>query len=105
VLDAQNSRYNVQQQTETARLAKLYAQYRVLASENRLIECLNVQAPAAARQSDMARYRVNPIPPADLLENSMPLPALAPPPPVGGTDAGATPGETLGNPSNTPAGR
>jgi adhesin transport system outer membrane protein len=104
VLDAQNSRYNVQQQTETARLAKVYAQYRVLASENRLIECLNVQAPAAARQSDMARYRVNPIPPADLLENSIPLPAMAPPP-VGGTDAGATPGETIGNPSNTSPGR
>ncbi len=105
VLDAQNSRYNVQQQTETARLAKLYAQYRVLASENRLIECLNVQAPAAARQSDMARYRVNPIPPADLLENSLPLPAMAPPVPVGGTDAGATPGETLTNPTNTPQGQ
>ena len=32
VLDAQNTRYNVQAQTETARLAKLYAQYRVLAA-------------------------------------------------------------------------
>ena len=37
-MDAQNSRYNVQQQAETARLAKLYAQYRVLASENKLID-------------------------------------------------------------------
>ena len=61
VLDAQNSRYNVQQQTETARLAKLYAQYRVLASENRLIECLGVQTPAAARQTEMARFHVNPM--------------------------------------------
>jgi adhesin transport system outer membrane protein len=95
VLDAQNSRYNVQQQTETARLARVYAQYRVLAAESRLIECLGVQAPAAARQSAMARYRVNPIPPADLLENSMPLPVMGPPAPVGGTAAGATPGETL----------
>lgn len=105
VLDAQNSRYNVQQQTETARLAKVYAQYRVLAAENRLIACLNVQMPAAARQSDMARYRVNPIPPADLLENSIPLPSLAPPVPVGGPDAGATPGESIGNPTNNPSGR
>ena len=48
VLDAQNTRYNVQQQAETARLAKLYAQYRVLAAENRLIECLGVQMPAGA---------------------------------------------------------
>jgi len=103
VLDAQNTRYNVQAQTETARLAKLYAQYRVLAAENRLIECLGVQPPAAAYGSDMARYRVNPIPPSDLEETSMPLPAMAPPPPapVGGTPAGATPGETLTNPTGT----
>jgi adhesin transport system outer membrane protein len=98
VLDAQNSRYNVQQQAETARLAKLYAQYRVLAAENKLIECLGVQQPAAAIPSEMARYHVNPIPPADLQENSIPMPTLvaapaaaplppategAPPPPEG----------------------
>jgi outer membrane protein, adhesin transport system len=105
VLDAQNSRYNVQQQTETARLAKLYAQYRVLAAENHLIQCLNVQIPVAAHQTEMARYHVNPVPAGDLLETSMPTPSMAPPPPppvpVGGTPAGATPGETLENPSNT----
>jgi outer membrane protein, adhesin transport system len=88
VLDAQNSRYNVQQQAETARLAKLYAQYRVLASENRLIECLGVQAPAAARQTEMARYHVAPVSAVDLQETSIPAPALAPAPvqapPVGG---------------------
>lgn len=107
VLDAQNSRYNVQQQTETARLAKVYAQYRVLAAESRLIGCLNVQMPAAARQSDSARYRVNPIPPADLLENSLPLPAMAPPPPeapvVGA--AGAAPGGMTPDPATAPSGR
>ena len=81
VLDAQNSRYNVQQQTETARLAKLYAQYQVLAAEDRLIDCLGVPEPLAGRQTEMARYHVNPIPPADLQENSMPTPAMAPPPP------------------------
>ena len=82
VLDAQNSRYNVQQQAETARLAKLYAQYRVLAAENRLIECLGVGAPVAAQQTEMARYRVNPIPPADLQENSIPLPLMGPAAPM-----------------------
>jgi adhesin transport system outer membrane protein len=87
VLDAQNSRYVVQQQTETARLAKLYAQYQVLAAENRLIQCLGVQAPAAAQPTMMARYHVNPIPPADLQENSIPSPALAP------TAAPMAPGE------------
>ena len=80
VLDAQNTRYNVQAQTETARLAKLFAQYRVLASANRLIECLGVQMPAAARGDQRARFNVNPIPPSDLQENSMPLPALMGPP-------------------------
>jgi len=89
VLDAQNSRYNVQQQAETARLAKLYAQYRVLAAENKLIECLGVQEPVAAIQTDMARYHVNPIPPADLQENSIPLPALTNPPAM--APAGAPP--------------
>jgi len=80
VLDAQNTRYNVQAQTETARLAKLYAQYRVLAAENRLVDCLGVQRPAAAYGNERERFNVNPIPPADRQENSMPLPALAPTP-------------------------
>ena len=78
VLDAQNTRYNVQQRTETARLAKLYAQYRVLAASNRLVECLGVQMPAAAVGNERQRFHVNPIPPADLQENSMPLPAMVP---------------------------
>jgi adhesin transport system outer membrane protein len=104
VLDAQNTRNNVQAQTETARLAKLYAQYRVLASENRLIECLGVQMPVAAIGRERERFGVNPIPPADLQETSMPAPAMAPPVPVGGTPAGATPGETLTDPTGTEGG-
>jgi adhesin transport system outer membrane protein len=78
VLDAQNSRYNVQQQTETARLARLYAQYRVLAAANKLVECLGVGMPAAAVGTDRSRFHVNPIPPADLQETSLPYPAIAP---------------------------
>ena len=80
VLDAQNTRNNVQAQGETARLSKLYAQYRVLAAQNRLIECLGVQKAAAAYSNERDRFRVNPIPPADLQETSMPMPAMAPPP-------------------------
>ena len=91
VLDAQNTRYNVQAQTETARLSKLYAQYRVLASANRLIECLNVQMPAAAYGGERQRFRVNPIPPSDLQENSMPTPAMGAP---GGAPAPAADGAT-----------
>ena len=103
VLDAQNTRYNVQQQAETARLAKLYAQYRVLAASNRLIECLGVAQPVAATQTEMRRFRVNPIPPSDLLENSMPTPAMAPPPqPVAPPPP---PGEASAAPASTPEGR
>jgi outer membrane protein, adhesin transport system len=105
VLDAQNTRYNVQQQTETARLAKLYAQYRVLAAANKLIDCLGVQVPAAAIADQRARFHVNPIPAADLQENSVPLPAMGPPMgPVGGVPAGATPSETM-PPPEQPQGR
>jgi len=84
VLDAQNTRYNVQAQAETARMAKLYAQYRVLASANRLIECLGVQMPQQAWSNERAQYRVNPIPAEDLQENSMPQPVMGPPAPTGG---------------------
>ena len=81
VLDAQNTRQNVQAQIETARLARVYAQYRVLAAANRLIEALGVAMPTEAWNDDRTRFRVNPIPPADLLETSLPQPAMGPPPP------------------------
>ena len=84
VLDAQNTRYNVQSQGESARLSRLYAQYRVLAASNRLIEALGVTMPSAAYSDERNRYRVNPIPPADLQENSFPLPAMGPPAPPSG---------------------
>jgi adhesin transport system outer membrane protein len=84
VLDAQNTRYNVQAQAETARMSRLYAQYRVLAASNRLIECLGVQMPAAAWSNERARFKVNPIPAGDLQENSMPQPVMGPPAPTGG---------------------
>ncbi|MEO6256511.1 MAG: TolC family protein [Sphingomicrobium sp.] len=84
VLDAQNTRANVQAQTETARLAKLYAQYRLLASTNRLIESLGVAMPTAAYSDERTRFRVNPIPPADLDETSYPLPRMGPPAPAAG---------------------
>jgi adhesin transport system outer membrane protein len=85
VLDAQNTRYNVQAQAETARMAKLYAQYRTLAAANRLVECLNVQMPQAAWSNERSRFRVNPVPAEDLQENSMPQPVMGPPAPTGGT--------------------
>ena len=101
VLDAQNTRYNVQAETETARLAKLYAQYRVLAASNKLIECMNVQMPAAAVGNERTRFHVNPIPPSDLQENSVPLPAMGPPAPATGASTGAA----MAAPADAPAGR
>ena len=79
VLDAQNTRQNVQARVETARFARVYAQYRVLASTNRLIEALGVNMPTEAYSDERIRYRVNPIPATDLLETSMPQPAMGPP--------------------------
>ena len=84
VLDAQNTRQNVQAQAETARLAKVYAQYRLLASTNRLIEALGVSMPTEAWSDERTRFRVNPIPPEDLNENSLPQPAMGPPAPSSG---------------------
>ena len=79
VLDAQNTRFNVQASLETARMAKLYAQYRVLAASNRLIEALGVQMPAEAVANQRAKFNVNPIPPEDRQENSFPYPVMGPP--------------------------
>ncbi len=79
VLDAQNTRFNVQASAETARMAKLYAQYRVLAAANRLIEALGVQMPAEAVMNQRAKFGVNPIPPEDRQENSFPYPVMGPP--------------------------
>jgi adhesin transport system outer membrane protein len=79
VLDAQNTRFNVQASAETARMAKLYAQYRVLAASNRLIEALGVQMPAEAVMNQRAKFGVNPIPPEDRQENSFPYPVMGPP--------------------------
>lgn len=84
VLDAQNTRYNVQAQAETARLAKLYAQYRVLASVNRFIEALGVNMPAEAWSDERTRYKVRPVPASDLQENSLAAPVMGPPAPTGG---------------------
>ena len=79
VLDAQNTRFNVQAQTETARLAQLYAQYRLLAAANRLTEALGVALPSAAYSNERERYGVNPIPPAALQETAYPYPEMGPP--------------------------
>jgi adhesin transport system outer membrane protein len=81
VLDAQNTRFNVQSQLETARMSKLYASYRILAATNRLIEAMGVQIPTEARMDQRQKFGVNPIPPEDRQENSFPYPRMGPPAP------------------------
>ena len=68
VLDAQNTRYNVQVQTETARLAQVYAQYRVLAAANKLMEALAVSPPPASLANARERYKVKSVPASEVME-------------------------------------
>jgi len=83
VLDAQNTRYNVQAQAETARLARIYAQYRVLAASNKLIEAMGVNMATAAWSDERSRYKSAIVPASDKQENSMPYPVMGPPAPAG----------------------
>lgn len=83
VLDAQNTRYNVQAQAETARLAKLYAQYRVLAATNRLLEAMGVQMATAGYAGERERFKSAPVTPEDRQENAFPYPVMGPPAPSG----------------------
>jgi adhesin transport system outer membrane protein len=89
VLDAQNTRQNVQAQAETARMSRLLAQYRVLAASSRLIEALGVQMPAEAYSDLRTRYKVRAVPASDRQENSLRYPVMGPP--ADRQDVGATP--------------
>ncbi|MEH6828814.1 TolC family protein [Parasphingorhabdus sp.] len=65
VLDAQNTRYNVQVRTETARFSEMFAEFQVLAATNQFLEALNLGAPDAAKAYARERYNVGPTPPAE----------------------------------------
>jgi outer membrane protein, adhesin transport system len=81
VLDAQNTRFNVQSSLDTARMSKVYAQYRILAATNRLIEAMGLTVATEARMDQRDKFNVNPIPPEDRQENSFPYPRMGPPAP------------------------
>lgn len=68
VLDAQNTRYNVQVQTETARLSQVYAQYRVLAAANKLMDALGVNPPPSRLANARERYKVKSMPASVVME-------------------------------------
>lgn len=60
VLDAQNSRYNVQVRAETARFAQFFAEFKLLAAMNGLLQAMQVEPPKAALASARERFKVKP---------------------------------------------
>ena len=58
--------------TETARLAQLYAQYRLLAASNRLLEALQVDLPTAGVSNARQRYNVRSYGPGEVMEPRIP---------------------------------
>jgi len=62
VLDAQNTRYNVQVRTETAKFAQFYAEFKLLAALNSLLSAMEVAPPAAATANARERFKVKPAP-------------------------------------------
>ena len=72
VLDAQNTRYNVQVRLETARFAEQFAEYRVLAATNKLLASMNLAPPKGAEASARARFDYGPPAPAELQRRRYP---------------------------------
>ncbi len=62
VLDAQNTRYNVQVRTETAKFAQFYAEFKLLAALNNLLAAMEVAPPKAATANARDRFKVRPAP-------------------------------------------
>lgn len=60
VLDAQNTRYNVQVRAETARFAQFFAEFKLLAAQNALLRAMQVEPPKAATATARARFKVEP---------------------------------------------
>jgi adhesin transport system outer membrane protein len=66
VLDAQNSRYNVQVRLETARFSQMFAQYQTLAATNRFLTALRQEPGAGAGMNERGRFKYGPPKPAEL---------------------------------------
>lgn len=65
VLDAQNTRYNVQVRAETARFAQFFAEFKLLAAQNALLQAMQVEMPKGAQATARARFKVQPTQPLD----------------------------------------
>jgi outer membrane protein, adhesin transport system len=65
VLDAQNTRYNVQVRLETARFSEQFAEYQVLAATNNLLEAMAMKAPAGGTANAREQFGYGPPAPAE----------------------------------------
>ena len=72
VLDAQNTRYNVQVRLESARFSQMFARYQTLAASNRFLTALQVAPGAGAGMKERERFNYGPPKPAELEYRSMP---------------------------------
>lgn len=72
VLDAQNTRYNVQVRLETARFSEVFARYQTLASVNRFLTGMSVAPGAGAGKTERDRFDYGPPAPAELQYRRLP---------------------------------
>ena len=72
VLDAQNTRFNVQVRAETARFSEMFAVYQILASTNSLLDAFNLTAPEARRVYAREKVGYGPPAPAELQRRHYP---------------------------------
>jgi adhesin transport system outer membrane protein len=72
VLDSQNTRFNTQVRSETARFSEIFAQYQILAATNQLLDTLGIAEPSAANPYARKKYDVPDLPPAELQRRRYP---------------------------------
>ena len=72
VLDSQNTRFNTQVRTETARFSEIFAQYQILAATNQLLDTLGIAQPSGANPYARKKYDVPDLPPAELQRRRYP---------------------------------
>jgi adhesin transport system outer membrane protein len=72
VLDAQNTRYNVQVRLETAKFSDVFARYQVLAATNQFLTSVEVAPGAGAGEKERERFNYGAPKPAELEYRSRP---------------------------------
>jgi outer membrane protein, adhesin transport system len=72
VLDAQNTRYNVQVRLETARFSEMFARYQTLAATNLFLSSLGTAPAAGAGEAERERFNYGPSAPAELQPRRVP---------------------------------